>query len=431
MQQQILSRASLEPIVQKFGLDSDDPKKVSTDEVIQQLQKAIDVTAVRPIIETGDRYLPGFSVDVTWGDAHTAQAVCTEVTSMFIQDNLRIKQEHAEQTTQFLSTQLVQAKADLDAQDAKLAAFKSRYIGSLPDDEEKNLNLLTGLTSQLDAANQALGRAQQDKSFAQSMLTQQVAAWEATQNGGDPSSLEQQLAAMRGQLASLQLKYTDDYPDVIKAKSEVARLEKKLEESANAKPAPDSPKAPKSSVEPAQITQWRTQIHTLDQLIAEKTREQEQLKRQIELYQSRVQGSPVVEEEYKQLTRGYQTALDSYNDLLKKRSESAMSGELNREQEGEQFRVLDAANLPNTPSFPNRLKFSLGGLAGGLALGFGLMFLLEIQDTSLRTERDVELSLRLPVLAMVPAIDPAASKKSNKTAVSGLARTGLGLSTGA
>ena len=278
MQQQILSRASLEPIVQKFGLDSGDPKKVSTDEVIQQLQKAIDVTAVRPIIETGDRYLPGFSVDVTWGDAHTAQAVCTEVTSMFIQDNLRIKQEHAEQTTQFLSTQLVQAKADLDAQDAKLAAFKGRYIGSLPDDEEKNLNLLTGLTSQLDAANQALGRAQQDKSFAQSMLTQQVAAWEATQNGGDPSSLEQQLAAMRGQLASLQLKYTDDYPDVIKAKSEVARLEKKLEESANAKPAPDSPKVPKSSVEPAQITQWRTQIHTLDQLIAEKTREQEQIK---------------------------------------------------------------------------------------------------------------------------------------------------------
>ena len=139
----------------------------------------------------------------------------------------------------------------------------------------------------------------------------------------------------------------------------------------------------------------------------------------------------MVEEEYKELTRGYQTALDSYNDLLKKRSESAMSGELSREQQGEQFRVLDAANLPNTPSFPNRLKFALGGLAGGLALGLGLVFLLEIQDTSLRTERDVEFSLRLPVLAMVPAIDPAASKKSNKTAVSGLASTGLGLSTGA
>jgi polysaccharide chain length determinant protein (PEP-CTERM system associated) len=431
MQQQILSRASLEPIVHKFGLDSGGPTNVSMDDVIERLQKAIEVTAVRPIIDTGDRYLPGFSVDVTWADPHTAQAVCADVTSMFIQDNLRMQQAHAEQTTQFLSAQLVQAKADLDAQDAKLAAFKSRYIGSLPDEEEKNLNVLTGLTSQLDAANQALARAQPDKSFAQSMLTQRVAAWEASQNGGDPGTLEQQLAAMQKQLANLQLRYTDDYPDVIKAKSDVARLEKRLAESANAKPVPDSPKVQKSAVEPAEITQWRTQIHTLDQLIAEKTREQEQVKKQIDLYQSRVQGSPVVEEQYKELTRGYQTALDSYNDLLKKRSASSMSGELTREQQTEQFRVLDAANLPGTPSFPNRLKFTLGGLAGGLAVGFGLMFLLEIRDTSLRTEKDIEFSLRLPVLAMVPAINPVASKKSSETAVSGLASPGLGLGSGA
>ena len=433
MQQQILSRASLEPIVRQFGLDSGDSKKVSMDDLVERLRKAIDVTAVKPVIETGDRYLPGFFVNVTWADPRTAQAVCKAVTSMFIQENLRIQQEHSEQTTQFLSAQLVQAKADLDEQDAKLAAFKGRYIGSLPDDEEKNLNILTGLTSQLDGTNQALARAQQDKSFAQSMLTQQVAAWEASQTGGESRTLEQQLAAMQNQLANLQLRYTDDYPDVIKAKSDVARLERKLEESANAKPVPvpDSPKLQKSSVEPAQITQWRGQIRTTDQLIAEKTREQEQIKKQIELYQSRVQGSPVIEEQYKELTRGYQTALDSYNELLKKRSESAMSGELSREHQGEQFRVLDDANLPDTPSFPNRPLFALGGLIGGLVVGLGLTFLFEMQDTSLRTERDVEFGLRLPVLAMVPVIELIASRKPNKTTVTSPASTGLGLSTGA
>jgi len=431
MQQQILSRTRLEPIVRQFGLYSEDMNKVPMDQLVARLQKAIDVTPVQPMIETGVRDLPGFFVSVSLDNPRNAQVVCTAVTSMFIEESLGIQQRHAAQTTQFLSEQLVEAKANLDAQDAKLAAFKSRYIGSLPDDEQTNLNLLTGLTSQLDAANQALARAQQDKSFAESMLTQQVAAWQASQNGHNPDTLEQQLAAMQNQLASLQLRYTDDYPDVVKAKSDVAALKREIAESADGKTAPDLGKAQKSSVEPGQITQWRTQIHTAELMIAEKTREQEQIKKQIELYQGRVQGSPVVEEQYKELTRGYQTALDSYNDLLKKRSESAMSGELNREQQGEQFVVLDPANLPDTPSFPNRPLFALGGLAGGLAVGLGLAFLLETQDTSLRTERDVEVSLRLPVLSMVPAIEPVVSKKSNTTAVGGLADTGLGLRAGA
>ena len=294
-----------------------------------------------------------------------------------------------------------------------------------------NLNLLTNLTSQLDATNQALARAQQDKSFAESMLTQQVAAWQASQSGRDPDTLEQKLAAMQNQLASLELRYTEDYPDVIKAKNDIAQLQKKIAETTNSKTVPDSPKLPKSSVEPAQITQWRSQIHTTELTIAEKTREQEQIKSQIGLYQSRVQGSPVVEQQYKELIRGYQTALDSYNDLLKKRSESAMSGELSKELQTEQFTVLDQASLPDTPSFPKRSLFALGGLIGGLVVGLGLTFLLEMQDTSLRTEREVEVALRLPVLAMVPAIEPIATKKSIGTGVSGLASTGLGLNAGA
>jgi capsular polysaccharide biosynthesis protein len=103
--------------------------------------------------------------------------------------------------------------------------------------------------------------------------------------------------------------------------------------------------------------------------------------------------------------------LDSYNDLLKKRDSSAMATDLERKQEGEQFRILDPANLPSKPSFPNRLLFALGGFGGGLAFGLGLAYLLEMRNTSLRTERDVEFFLQLPVLAMVPSIEPVASGK--------------------
>ena len=165
-----------------------------------------------------------------------------------------------------------------------------------------------------------------------------------------------------------------------------------------------------------------------DQAIAERSREQEQIKQQIAVFQERIQSSPAVEQEYKALTRDYQTALEFYNDLLKKRDQSAMASDLEQRQQGEQFRVLDPANLPDQPSFPNRPLFAAGGLVGGLGLGLGLAFLLEMRDSSLRTERDVEFSLHLPVIAMIPAIEPLTGKKSKETAELPTAGRGFGLS---
>jgi len=413
MKQQILSRTRLEPIIRQFGLYSQDINRVPMDTLVGRLQEAVEVTPVQPMAETQTNNLPGFYVNVTFNDPRLAQQICTAVTSMFIEESLQVSQTNSEITTNFLGQQLDDAKKNLDDQDAKLAAFKSRYLNSLPDEEQTNLNLLTGLTSQLDAATQALARAQQDKSFAESLLTQQIGAWQASQSGtgASPDTLEQQLASLETQLTSLQAKYTDDYPDVIKAKADIALLQRKIADNESPKVAADPNKVRADLVEPAQITQLRAQIHSYEQVIAEKSKEQETIKEQIKVYEDRVQSSPVVEEQYKELTRGYQTALDSYNDLLKKQSDARMAQDLGRADAGEQFRVLDPANLPAKPSFPNPPLFALGGAGGGLGLGLGLAFILEMRDSSLRSERDVEFALRLPVLAVVPNIVPTASKR--------------------
>jgi len=416
MQQQILSRTRLEPIIRQFGVYPKDIDRVSMEELVARLQKAIEVNPIRPLEEMRARDLPGFYVAVTMDNPHTAQEVCTAVTSMFIEENLRLQQAHSEDTKEFVVQHLAEAKARLDEQDKRLAEFKSKHMNELPDEEKTNLNLLMGLTSQLDAATQALARAQQDKSFAESMLTQQIAAWQAAQSGRNPETLEQQLALLQTQLASLQSRYTDDYPDVIKTKADIASLQKKIAENDNQKKGTAPDKTQKGTIEPVQVTQLRAQIHTYDQVIAEKTREQDQIKQQIKVYQDRVQSSPAIEQQFKELTRDYQTALEFYNDLLKKGDQSTMAADLDRRQEGEQFRVLDPANLPDKPSFPNRPLFALGGLAGGLGLGLGLAFVLEMKDTSMRNERDVEFTLHLPVLAMIPAVEPIAAKKPTAVA---------------
>jgi len=253
---------------------------------------------------------------------------------MFMEENLRLRQQQAEQTTQFIAKQLDDAKTKLDGEDAKLAAFKRRYLGSLPDQEQANLNLLTGFTSQLDAVTQELNRAQQDKSFAESILAQQISAWQATQNGQNPETFDRELAALQAQLTELKSKYTDDHPDVIRIRNDIDTLKKKMVDAEEQKKNLPEP-VTKEPVEPTQIQALRAQIHQYGQLIQQKSKQQEELQQQIKLYQERVQASPSIEQEYKELTRGYQTALDFYNDLLKKKDQSAMATDIERRQEGE------------------------------------------------------------------------------------------------
>jgi polysaccharide chain length determinant protein (PEP-CTERM system associated) len=407
MQQQILSRTRLEPIIRQYGLFQSDASSMSMDDLVARLQKAIEVTPVLPMEATHAANLPGFFVNVTLPDPRLAQEVCTSITSMFIEENLKSRQSRSEETTQFLEQQLQDSKKNLDEQDSKLAAFQSRYMGSLPDEANTNINLLNNLTSQLDASTEAISRAQQEKSLNQSMLSQQVAAWQATKTGQNPDTVQQQLTALESQLTSLQARYTDDYPDVIKAKADIAALKKKIAEGGDQTVVED--KNPK--VEPAQITQLRAVIRNDDQTISEKTKEQDQIRQQIKTYQGRIQSTPEVEQQFKELTRGYQTAVQSYNDLQKKYQDSEMAVDLERKQQGQQFRVLDPANLPDRPSFPNRPLFAFGGFGAGLGLGVVLALFIEIQNTSMRSERDVEFALRLPVLAMVPAIDPHGKKE--------------------
>jgi polysaccharide chain length determinant protein (PEP-CTERM system associated) len=413
MQQQILSRARLEPIIRQLGLFPGEVDRVPMDNLVARLQKAIEVTAVQPMAETGGGGLPGFFVDVTLDNPHTAQQVCTAVTSLFIEENLQLRQEHSEDTTEFLTQQLNGAKTKLDEQDAKLAAFQSHYLGTLPEDEQTNLNILSSLNSELGSISQAINGTQQSKSFTESMLSEQLALWRRSQSDHDPETMGQQLATLQNQLADLKARYTDDYPDVIKAKNDIAALQERIAKSSQTKETTKPVQPQAGTIEPMEIAQLRAQLRGYEQNLALQSKEQEQIKGTIKMYQGRVQSSPAIEEQYKQLTRGYQTALDSYNDLLRKRDSAAMATSLEHQQRSEQFRVLDPANLPDTPSFPNRPKFVLAGVAGGLFCGFGLALLLGLRDTSLRTERDVELSLRLPVLCIVPSVDPLSLKEAN------------------
>ncbi len=86
-----------------------------------------------------------------------------------------------------------------------------------------------------------------------------------------------------------------------------------------------------------------------------------------------------------------------------------MAGDLERQQQSEQFRVYDPPSLPDKPSFPKKTYFAGGGLGGGFALGLGILYLIALNDKSMYSERDVEVALKLPVLGVIPTFDVIAS----------------------
>jgi protein tyrosine kinase modulator len=413
MQEQILSRSRLQPIIEKFGLYASDRDSVHMEDLVAKLRAAIEVTPLEPMQGTQNRQLPGFHINVTFDNPQVAQRICSEITTMFMEQNSKEIDVQGTNTTDFFAQHVEEAKRNLDDQDAKLAEFKKKYMGSLPDQETANLQLLAGMNTQLEAITQAVNRGQQDKAMTESLLAAQLATWKAVNRGDTPSeTLDQQLSALQDQLNSLQARYTPDHPDVIKVKNQIEQLKRRMAEAPKAGNTQANSQA--NAVEPVAIQQYRAKMRQDDLNVAALIKQQARIQSDINILQGKIQSTPAVEQQFKELTRNYQTALDGYNDLLKKHDQSAIARDLNRQQQGENLRVLDPPSLPMTPSFPKKPLFAGAGAGGGLALGLAILYMLAAFDPSMYTERDVEVCMQLPVLALVPNVAPAGKVSANK-----------------
>jgi uncharacterized protein involved in exopolysaccharide biosynthesis len=216
--------------------------------------------------------------------------------------------------------------------------------------------------------------------------------------------LEERKTELKGliqQRQTLQALYTPDHPDVVEVNRKIADLQAEMARVSSEQ----APAFTVSRPDPPQLQQLKAQLRAAQQAMVDAKKEQAGIQQQIRSYESRIESSPQVEEEYKQVTRDHQTALEFYDSLLKKMNESSMATALEQRQQGEQFRIMDAPNLPDAPIFPSRIKFAIGGLAGGLFLGLLVAGLLEYRDTSLRNERDIWAFTKLSTLAVISHID--------------------------
>jgi uncharacterized protein involved in exopolysaccharide biosynthesis len=155
----------------------------------------------------------------------------------------------------------------------------------------------------------------------------------------------------------------------------------------------------------------RLELAQLLRQMAAKQKQEQQLRSQIAMYQSRVEAAPMRDSEMIELTRDYNTLQEFYTDLLGKREDSKIAANLERRQIGEQFKLLDPARVPERPFSPNRQVLNMTGMGGGLALGVMLIALLEYRDKSFKTDMEVMQVLSLPVLAVVPHMQSPSERK--------------------
>jgi len=409
---EMVSTTKLRPMIAGLDLAKPGEEGKLIDDIRSNLQLSPGISSMAPGATTPttkkkpsgvDESIPSVNVDYSDSSPDRAQRICNAMAQLIINENLRNRADIANQTTSFLTREVSDAKQALDDQDAKMADFKKRYAGQLPGDLENNMRVLTALSSQLDTTTQSLNRAQQDKAYAESMLSQQLAAWKNSQSSANPQTLEQQLTLLQSQLLQLQARYTDDYPDVIKTKADIAKVQARLDEINKASSNPSQAATDKASAnEPADIRQLRLQIHQYQQVIDQSTSEQKRLQASINSYEARTSMSPDIEEQWKVLSRDYDSAQKFYNDLLSKKSSADLGTNMETHQEGEQLIIGQSANRPQTPAFPNRLFFMAGGLGAGLGLGVIIAIWLEFSDKSIRTERDAAVAMDLPLLISVP-----------------------------
>ncbi len=404
MTDQILSRSRLQHLIEQFDLYPEVPGGLAAGDAIDALRKDIKVEPVQASARSGE--LTEFRISYLASTAETAQHVVNQLTSLFIDENERSRNEQSAGTTNFLANQLEEARQQLADAEQKLNGYKMQYLGELPEQEQSNLQILNGLQAQFSAESAELDRVEQDKTYLESMRAEYQSLGPAVSTASG-SSQPESLPQLRARLAELQTRYTDRYPEIIQLRSEIARVEKLQQqkektEGANSSNSPSQDSAA-DNAQP-NLIEINSRLKAVDADLQNRRSQIDSLRQRIQTLQSHLNLTPVRGEQLAEVTRNYQDAKERYESLLQKESQSELATNLEKRQQGDQFRIIDPATLPVRPAEPNRAEIILGSWFMGLLAGLGLVAVMEATDTRLQGMTDLEAATSLPVLVSVPLL---------------------------
>jgi polysaccharide chain length determinant protein (PEP-CTERM system associated) len=431
--QEIMSRTRLEQVISEFKLYSEEAKSLSQEEIIESMRKDIQVE-----LKGKEGF---FTISYTGKDPRIVTMVTNKLASLFIEENLKLREQQAQGTSDFLSVELNATRAKLEEQEGTITRFKRQFMGELPEQRDANLKILEQLQLQSQKISDNLKAAQDRKVIIQKQLSDikiQIAFGRPASSGNPENPKEEgtapatesdlsqplvtdqkglnyyeaQLNHARNLLTALKSKYTGRHPDIVSAERYIAGLEKKIEDikaQGTGKTTEGKETAISSPRVDPLVRAVENQLIATDLEIKRLAEEDSKVKARIAGFQARVENAPVRELAMSNLARDYQNTKDSYQSLLKKSQEAEQAENLERRQKGEQFKVIDPARIPEKPIKGKIIKILLFGLLAGMGSGLGMAFVREQMDRSFRDAADLEATMEVKVLANIPKIQKKAA----------------------
>ena len=418
--QQVLSRSNLEQIIEQFGL-YENSSGIYQEEKIEALRKQIKVK-----IEHSRGGSEAFSISFTGSEPERVMRIANTLASYFMDENLKVREAQAIGTSEFLDSELEKTKKRLEEKEQKVAAFRAKYLGGLPDELESNLRTLDRMQKQVTDKAMLLREVNNSISQLDSQISSMAATGGSGSGGDDFLSFDLEesqegddsaVQAAQEKYDALLLRYTEKHPDVKKLKSIIEKLKQKLEAAKEEEELPSAESKedilPDMGMDPlAPLKAQRAQlVAEANNIQAEVSAIQEKMKN----YAQRVEDTPKRELELQSLTRDYGNIQDVYNSILDRKLEAELSVNMEKKQKGEQFRILDHARLPEKPISPNVKMMFLLSIAGGLGLGGGVLFLKELLTFSvIRRDDQIDTLIGLPILASIPPLEKPNGRTKKK-----------------
>ena len=461
--QQVMTRATLLELVDRYGLYGKARQRETSEEILDRMRRDIKLTLIgaENANRQGGKSTIAFSLAYDSEVAANAQKIVNELVTLYLNENVKNRQRKAAETTSFLDEELVRVTQRISDLEQKLADFKQRNQGRTPDLGSSNLFASERVASDVQRLEREITFIEERKLQLESQLADTKPAAPVLSGGGailepedrlkvlqlqlttltgslsddhpdvkrtrreiaklkvetglqgDATDRDAKLQELKAQLSVLRQKYSDDHPDVLRLKRTLGVIEQAVKSGEAADGSTDSLRKPRKPDNPAFLT-LRAQIEAVTAQLASMRNEREEMRLRARLLDSRVSVTPEIEREYLEITRDVDSSRVRFRELREKQMQAQLSEQLERDRKAERFTLIEPPIYPERPNRPNRVMILMLGLVLGLLGGIGAAALREALDQTVHSPRDVMRTLQVPVLAMLPK-PPSPVREARRT----------------